>query len=98
MPTRFHWKRPDLAKAVAEALAQCDEVGDQQRLLAMRLAASGQLTAAQIAEQLGISRRQFFNWVNALKKGGVEGLLAREHGGGAAPKCKARCWKSFRLA
>ena len=43
----------------------------------MRLAASGQLTAAQIAEQLGISRRRFFDWVNALKAGGVAGLLER---------------------
>jgi transposase len=52
----------------------------------MRLAASGQLTAAQIAEQIGISRRQFFHWVNALKAGGVEGLLKRAHGGGVAPQ------------
>jgi transposase-like protein len=79
MPKRFHLNRPDCAKAVADALAACQNAPDQHRLLAMRLAASGQLTAAQIAEQLGMSRRQFFNWVSALKEGGVEGLLAREH-------------------
>lgn len=44
--------------------------------------ASGELTAAQIAGQLGVSRRQFFNWVDALKAGGVEELLKRGHGGG----------------
>ena len=76
MPKRFHLNQPDRAKAVAEALATCEDAGDQQRLLAMRLAASGQLTAAQIAEQLGVSRRQFFNWVSALKEGGVEALRA----------------------
>jgi transposase len=86
MPKRFHLNEPDKAKAVADALATCQDIGDQERLLAMRLAASGQLTAAQIAEQLGISRRQFFNWVSALKEGGVEGLLARAHGGGTAPQ------------
>ena len=48
----------------------------------MRLAASGQFTASQIAEQIGVSRRQFFHWVNALKSGGVEQLLERDHGGG----------------
>jgi putative transposase len=95
MPKRFHLKRPDLAKAIAERLATCQEVPDQQRLLAMRLAASGQLTAAQIAEQLGISRRQFFNWVGALKAGGVEGLLAREHGGGPAPRVQGEALKEF---
>ncbi len=46
------------------------------------------MTSAQIAEQLGISRRQFFNWVNALKAGGVAALLQREHGGGAPARIK----------
>jgi transposase len=82
MPKRFHLRRPDLAGAVASALENCKDVGSHQRLLAMRLAASGQFTAAQIAEQIGISRRQFFHWVNALKAGGVERLLERDHGGG----------------
>ena len=86
MPKRFHLKRPDLAEAVVAALARCQDVKSQQRLLAMRLAASGQLTAAQIAEQIGISRRRFFHWVNALKGGGVESLLKREHGGGQPPQ------------
>ena len=86
MPKRFHLNRPDLAQAVAAALPGCQDVKAQQRLLAMRLAASGQFTAGQIAEQIGISRRQFFHWVNALKAGGVNGLLAREHGGGARPQ------------
>jgi len=83
MPKRFHLNRPDLAQAVSQALAGCKEVKDQQRLLAMRMAGSGQFTAAQIAEHIGISRRQFFNWVDAFKQGGVPGLLQREHGGGA---------------
>jgi transposase len=82
MPKRYHLNRPELAKAVVVALADCADVNSQQRLLAMRLAASGQLTAAQIADQVGVSRRQFFNWVNALKAGGVDQLLERGHGGG----------------
>ena len=90
MPKRFHLNRPDLAKAVAAALPGCKDVKAQQRLLAMRLAATGQWSAAQIAEQIGISRRQFFNWVSALKAGGVEGLLEREHGGGRPPQVKGR--------
>ena len=96
MPKRFHLKRPELAKAVADAVSTCQDVSDQQRLLAMRLAASGQLTAAQIAEQLGISRRQFFNWVSALKEGGVQGLLARKHGGGRAPQVQGQVLEEFK--
>ena len=82
MPKRFHLKRPDLAVAVSRALAEVKDIPSHRRLLAMRLAASGQFTAAQIAEQIGVSRRQFFHWVNALKAGGVAQLLERDHGGG----------------
>ena len=95
MPKRFHLNRPDLAQAVADALPACKDVSAHQRLLAMRLACSGQFTAAQIAEQVGISRRQFFNWAGALKAGGVEKLLEREHGGGAAPRIKGKTLEEF---
>jgi len=88
MPKRFHLKRPELATAVTTALGACKDVRSHQRLLAMRMAASGQFTAAQIAEQTGVSRRQFFHWVNALKAGGVTQLLARDHGGGQPPQVR----------
>jgi transposase len=90
MPKRFHLKRPELAAAVTTALAEVKDVQSHRRLLAMRLAASGEFTAAQIAEQIGVSRRQFFHWVNALKSGGVERLLEREHGGGQPAQVKPR--------
>jgi hypothetical protein len=53
------------------------------------------LTAAQIAGQLDVSRRRFFDWMNALKAGGLAGLLERQHGGGAVPQCKATRSKEF---
>jgi transposase len=61
----------------------------------MRLACGGQLTAAQIAEQVGISRRQFFNWIEDLKEGGVIRLLSREHRGGPAPKVQGKVLEEF---
>jgi len=95
MTKRFHLQQPQLAQAVATALSQCQNVKDQKRLLAMRLAASGQFTAAEIAQQMQISRRQFFNWVAALRAGGVEGLLQRHHGGGAPPQVQGKVWEQF---
>jgi hypothetical protein len=41
MPKRFHLKRPKLAQEVVAALADCQDVKAHQRLLAMRMAASG---------------------------------------------------------
>ena len=95
MPKRIHLNQPELAQAVVAALAGCQDVRDHQRLLAMRMAASGEFTAAQIAEQLEISRRQFFNWLSALKAGGVAGLLKRAHGGGAPPQVKGQVLAEF---
>ena len=95
MPKRVHLYRPDLAQAVASALESCQDVKDHQRLLAMRMAASGQFTAAQIAEQLEISRRQFFNWITLLKNGGVAGLLERKHGGGTQPSVQGKILEEF---
>jgi transposase len=82
MPKRYHLNRPDLAEVIAVAMQQCRDVQAQRRLLAARLAVCGELTAGQIAEQLGISRRRFFDWMKALKAGGVAGLVERQHGGG----------------
>jgi len=96
IPKRFHLKDPELAKAVAAALADCKEVKAHQRLLAVRMAASGQFTAQQIAEQLGISRRRLFDWIKMLKAGGLPGLLACDHGGGATPGSPAQFARSFR--
>ncbi len=96
MPKRIHLNRPDLAQAVAAALDKCENVKDHERLLAMRMAASGEFTAAQISEHLEISRRQFFNWLAALKEGGVSRLLERRHGGGASPSMTGPVLEEFK--
>jgi transposase len=88
MPKRYHLSRPVMAQTVAAQLQISNGPRDQQRLLAAKLAASGQFTAAQIADRTGVSRRRFFDWMNALKGAGLEGLLQRKHGGGAPPRVR----------
>jgi biotin operon repressor len=82
VPKRYQLNRPDLVAEAAFQLKACKDAHSQKRLLATRIAATGQFTAEQIAEQIGISRRQFFNWMHALKAGGIASLLQRQHGGG----------------
>jgi transposase len=96
MPKRFHLKRPELAQEVALALADCQDVKAHQRLLAMRMAASGQFTSQQIALQLGISRRRFFDWVKLFKSSGLAGLLNCGHGGGAVPRVSGKVLAELR--
>ena len=95
MPKRYHLNRPELAQAEADELRTCQDVKSQRRLLGARLAASGQFTADQIAGQLGISRRRFFDWMNALKSGGLAGLLERQHGGGAVAQVQGEALKEL---
>jgi transposase len=82
MPKFYHLHRADLLAEAATQLSLCKDAYSQKRLFAMRLAATGQFTVVQIAEQLGISRRRFFDWMHALKTDGLAGLLQRQHGGG----------------
>ena len=98
MPKRFRLKRPELAQEVAAALADCQDVKAHQRLLAMRMAASGQFTSQQIAEQLGISRRRFFDWVKTVKSSGLAGLLNYGHGGGAVPRVAGKVLTGLKQA
>jgi len=75
---------------IAAEMRKCRDVQALRRLLAARLAVCGELTAGQIAGQLGISRRRFFDWMKALKSRGVTGLLERQHGGGNAAQVQAQ--------
>lgn len=54
----------------------------RKRLQVVRLVAQHELSAAQIAEAVGVSRASVFNYVELLESGGVAGLLLRGHGGG----------------
>jgi transposase len=96
MPKRYHLNRPDLAQTIAFELRSCQDIQSQRRLLAARLATSGQLTAVQIADQLDISRRQFFGWMKALRTGGVFCLLERKHGGGNEPQVQGHALQELR--
>jgi transposase len=88
-------KRPDLAQALADELHTCQDVKNEQRLFAARLATSGRWTAQEIAKVVGISRRRFFDWMKALNTGGVAGLLKRQHGGGAVPQVQGEVRKEL---
>ena len=84
MPKRYRMNLPDLAQAVAvELCGLAQDVKSQQRLLA----ASGQMTAVQIAEPRGISHRRFFDWMNALKAGGLPPGWSVSTAAKPGPKC-----------
>jgi transposase len=75
--------RPDLAEDIERRLRQSKEAWQRLRLQVVRLAAKGELTQGQIAEQCGCGERSVVRWVSAAREGGLEALLARES---TAPK------------
>ena len=67
---------------VAAASAQPQPAWAQRRLLVLRLIAQHELSAAQIAEVVGISRATVFNYLDTAETQGVAALLQRGHSGG----------------
>ena len=53
----------------------------KNRLLAIKLAARGEHTSAEIADLCGIARGHLFRWLAAVRKGGLEALLMRDKPG-----------------
>lgn len=70
---------------LAEAWREHTEAWERQRLMLMKLVAQHELSAAQIAEAVGVSRSTVFRYLDKFLAGGVKGLLSREHKGGPAP-------------
>ena len=62
--------------------------------ITMRLVASGQFTAAQIAEQVGISRRQFFH--NTPRQVVWKAYWNVSTAAASGFKYKAGCWNNCR--
>jgi transposase len=67
------------AKAVRARLKDKDLEGWQrQRLQAAQLGLARVLSRPQIAEEVGVSPRTIGSWFEAMRTGGIEGLLARK--------------------
>ncbi len=75
--TKVKLGRPDVAAVIDEAYVR-EKVGWRKtRLLAVKLAARGEHSSEEIAELCGIGRSNLFNWLGAVRAGGLEALLRR---------------------
>ena len=69
--------RPDVAAIIDERYAKEPDGWRRRRLLAIKLAAKGEHTSAEIADLCGIARPHLFQWLKRVRTGGLEALLAR---------------------
>ena len=87
---------PKVAAVIDERYAAERDGWRKRRLLAVKLAAKGEYTSAQVAELCGVARTYLFVWLRLVREGGLEALLARDKPGpkegtrrGVAPEVMA---------
>jgi len=96
MPKKFQLQRPELSEELAGKLAGAQRVRDHQRLMAVRLAMSGELTLAQIGKAVGRARSTVAEWMRVVRASGLPALLAWHQERGRAPQLKAKARKELR--
>lgn len=75
--------------AVIDALHAKEPDGwRKNRLLAIKLAARGESTSAEIADLCGVARGYLFEWIKAVREGGIDALLARDKPGPKEGSCR----------
>mgnify|MGYP000521152693 CR=1 FL=1 len=67
----------EVAVVIDELHAKEPDGWRKNRLLAVKLAAKGKFTSAEIAEICGVARGYLFEWIKAARKDGIDGLLTR---------------------
>jgi transposase len=73
--------RPEVAGIIDEKHRVEKPGWRKDRLLAIKLAARGEHTAAEIAEIAGMARSQVFAFVKAVREGGLEAIWEKSRGG-----------------
>ena len=66
---------PEIAEVIDQRHREEPDAAKKNRLLAVKMAARGENTAAEIAELCGISRGHLFEWIKLVREGGLEALL-----------------------
>jgi transposase len=80
--------RPEVAEIIDARHAREPEGWRKTRLLAVKLAARGEMTSAQIADLCGIARGHLFVWMKIVREQGLEALLERAKPGPKEGTCR----------
>ena len=72
---------PEVAAVIDGRYAAEPDGWRKRRLLAVKLAAKGESTSAEVAEWCGVSRAYLFVWLKLVREGGLDALLVRDKPG-----------------
>ena len=79
---------PEVAAGIDERHARAPDGWRKTRLLAVKLAARGEFTSAQVADLCGIARGHVFVWLRIVRERGLEALLERGRPGPKEGVCR----------
>jgi len=79
---------PEVAAVIDALHAKEPDGWRKNRLLAIKLAARGESTSAEIADLCGVARGYLFEWIKAVREGGLEALLTRDKPGPKEGSCR----------
>ena len=80
--------RPEIAVIIDDLHAAEPDGWRKNRLLAVKLAAKGGMTSAEVADLCGISRGRLFVWLKLVRDQGIEALLERSKPGPREGTCR----------
>lgn len=72
---------PEVAATIDALHAREPDGWRKNRLLAIKLAARGEHTSAEIADLCGVARGHLFKWIKSVREGGIKALLTRDKPG-----------------
>jgi transposase len=73
--------KAEVAAVIDERYAKEPDGWRKRRLLAVKLAAKGEYTSAEVAELCGVARTWLFVWLKVVRERGLDALLEREKPG-----------------
>ena len=79
---------PEVAATIGRRHAKERDAWCKNRLLAIKLAAAGEHTAAEVADLCGITRGHLFEWIKTVRQGGLDALLVRGKRGPREGTCR----------
>ena len=85
---RLKLRLPEVAASIDERYAREPDGWRKRRLLAVKLAAHGAMTSAQIADLCGIARGHLFVWLRVVREQGLDALLGRGKPGPKEGVCR----------
>ena len=96
MGRKFKLGKPEIEEELKKKEKEAKRARDIQRLMAVRMAMSGEFTLEQIGKAVGRARSRIAEWMKVVRESGLEAMLAKHQGRGKKPRISTKAHKELR--